>query len=215
MRVILQADRRPKQNHRNEILPAHPQEPYLLRKDFGPMLNQKNNRYPIIQCRRNWSIFFVMEAYPENKALKIAYDSGQSNGRVATSSFWAFCSSRLAFFLKWEFWMILFRAEATFASSISKFGKFLPASDRENFDSSTESTISTSLIHTMASEGKSEQGVTWFLNRIFQTKNDDGVVSLSNCSSDVCCLCCPTIELWNLHWHKGIHGRRPACKCRH
>ena len=28
------------------------------------------------------------------------------------STFWAFCSSRLTFFLKWEFWMILFKAEA-------------------------------------------------------------------------------------------------------
>ena len=37
MRVILQADRRQKQNHRNEILPAHPQEPYLSGKEFGPM----------------------------------------------------------------------------------------------------------------------------------------------------------------------------------
>ena len=29
----------------------------------------------------------------------------------------------LTFFLKWEFWMILFRADAILASSISKFGK--------------------------------------------------------------------------------------------
>ena len=32
------------------------------------------------------------------------------------SSFWAFCSSRLTFFLKWEFWMILFKAEAILAA---------------------------------------------------------------------------------------------------
>ena len=30
MQVILQADQRQKQNHKNEILPAHLQEPYLL-----------------------------------------------------------------------------------------------------------------------------------------------------------------------------------------
>ena len=30
MQVILQADQRPKQNHQNEILPAHPQEINLL-----------------------------------------------------------------------------------------------------------------------------------------------------------------------------------------
>ena len=67
--------------------------------------------------------------------------------------------------------MILFKAEATLPSSISKFGKFFPAIDREDFKSSNESTISTSLIHNMASDGKSEQVVTWFLNFIFQHKN--------------------------------------------
>ena len=53
--------------------------------------------------------------------------------------------------------MILFEEGAIFASNISKIGKLLPAIDREDFNSSTESTISTSLIHDIASEGKSEQ----------------------------------------------------------
>ena len=91
--------------------------------------------------------------------------------------------------------MIFFKAEAIIASGIQKFGKFLPAIDREDFNSSTESTISTSLIHNIASEAKSEQVVTWFLNLSFQHKNEDVVVNLSNYSSDICCLCCPTIEL--------------------
>ena len=60
------------------------------------------------------------------------------------SSFWAFCSSRLTFFLSLELWMILFKTEAIFASS----------TDREDFNSSNESTISTSLIHNIASDGK-------------------------------------------------------------
>ena len=90
--------------------------------------------------------------------------------------------------------MILFKAEAIFASSISKFGKSFPAIDRADFNSSTESFISTSLIHNIASDGKSEQVVTWFLNLIFQHENDCGVGNLSNCSSDICFLCCPTIE---------------------
>ena len=64
--------------------------------------------------------------------------------------------------------MILFKAEAIFASNVSKFGKFLPAADREDLKSSTESTISTSLIHNIVSEGKSEQIVTWLLNLIIQ-----------------------------------------------
>ena len=57
----------------------------------------------------------------------------------------------------------------------SKFGNFLPATDRDDFNSSIESTISTSLIHDIASEGKSEQIVTWFLNLIFQHENVEGV----------------------------------------
>ena len=68
--------------------------------------------------------------------------------------------------LEVRFWMILFSAEATLASSISKFGKSLPSIDREDFSSSTESTISTSLIFHIASEGKSEQELTWVLNLI-------------------------------------------------
>ena len=56
--------------------------------------------------------------------------------------------------------MILFGAEAICASSISKLGNFLPATDRDDFNSSIESTISTSFIHNIASEEKSEQAVT-------------------------------------------------------
>ena len=52
------------------------------------------------------------------------------------SSLGGFCSSRLTFFLNWEFCMILFRAEAIFASSISKFGKSFPQNDRDVFNSS-------------------------------------------------------------------------------
>ena len=65
MQVILHPDQRPKQNHKDAILPAHPQELYLLGRELGLILNHKNIRSPIIQCRRNWSIFFVMEAYLE------------------------------------------------------------------------------------------------------------------------------------------------------
>ena len=88
----------------------------------------------------------------------------------------------------------LCRRSAIFAFSISKFGKFFPQTDREDFNSSNESTITTSLIHNIVSDGKSEQVVTCFLNRIFHTKNDCGSGNLSNCGSDICCLCGPTIE---------------------
>ena len=53
MQVTLQADQRPKQNHKNEILPAHPQELYLLGKELGLMLNHENIQSPIVKCRRN------------------------------------------------------------------------------------------------------------------------------------------------------------------
>ena len=124
----------------------------------------------------------------------VDHESDLSSTKESGPLFWAFCSSRLTFFMKWEFWMILFRAEAIFASSNSNFGKFFPAIDREDFNSSNESTISTSLIHNIAWDGKSEQVVTWFLNLIFHTKNDRGAGNLSNCSSDICCLSCPTKE---------------------
>ena len=53
MRVILHADHKPKQDHKDEILPIVPQEQYILGKEFGPMLNQENIQSPIMQCRRN------------------------------------------------------------------------------------------------------------------------------------------------------------------
>ena len=56
---------RQKENHKDVLLPAHPQELYLLVKELGPILNHKIIRSPFIQCRRNWSIFFVMEVYLE------------------------------------------------------------------------------------------------------------------------------------------------------
>ena len=53
MRVILQADQRPKRNHKNENLLALPQVLYLLAKELGPMMNQENIQSPIMKCRRN------------------------------------------------------------------------------------------------------------------------------------------------------------------
>ena len=63
--MVLHADRRPKQNHNDENLPALPKEPYLLGKELGQMLNQENIHSPIMRCRRNHFMFFVMETYLE------------------------------------------------------------------------------------------------------------------------------------------------------
>ena len=60
MRKILHADERPKQNHKDENLPALPQEQFLLGKELGPMLNQVKIHSPIMRYRRN-SFFFVKE----------------------------------------------------------------------------------------------------------------------------------------------------------
>ena len=75
--------------------------------------------------------------------------------------------------------MILFSAEATLASSTSKFGTEIPLIDDEDFISSTESTISTSLIHCIASVGNCEQVHTSVLNLIFQQASVAGIGNLS------------------------------------
>ena len=76
--------------------------------------------------------------------------------------------------------MILFSAEAILASSTLKFGIEIPLVDDEDFKPSTESTISTSLIHCKASVGNCEQVHTSVLNLIFQQANVAGVGNLSN-----------------------------------
>ena len=81
--------------------------------------------------------------------------------------------------LKWELWMILFRAEAILASSTSKFGIEIARVDDEDLNSYTESTNSTSLIHCMASVRNCEQVHTSVLNLIFQKANVAGVGNLS------------------------------------
>ena len=59
MQVTLQADRKPKKNQKDILLPAHPQKLFLVGKELGLILNQKNIRSLSIQFRRKWSIFFV------------------------------------------------------------------------------------------------------------------------------------------------------------
>ena len=61
MRRILHADQRLKQNHEEENLPALPQEQFLLRKEFGQMLNQGNIHSPFFEISKKLIlIFFVM-----------------------------------------------------------------------------------------------------------------------------------------------------------
>ena len=66
MYLLLRADQRLKQNHKDVLLPAHLQKPYPSGKESGLMLSHKIIRPPIIHCRRNWSTFFVMVIHFEN-----------------------------------------------------------------------------------------------------------------------------------------------------
>ena len=75
--------------------------------------------------------------------------------------------------------MILFSAEAIFASSTSKFIIEIPRIDDENFKSSIEPTISSFLNHCIASVGHCEQVQTSVLNLVFQQANVVGVGNLS------------------------------------
>ena len=85
--------------------------------------------------------------------------------------------------------MISFSAEAIVASTTSQIGIRIPLADDEDFKSSTESTISTSLIHSIASVGNYEQVQTSVLNLVFQQANVAGVVNLSKWRSEICSRC--------------------------
>ena len=97
-----------------------------------------------------------------------------------------------------------------------KIWKTFPATGREDSNSSNESPISTSWIHNTASDGKSEQVVAWFWNRIFQTKNVEHRRICRIAAPKICCLCFPTIGiLRKFHRYWRTHSRRPSCKRRH
>ena len=65
MYLLLRADQRLKQNHKDVLLPAHPHKLYLLEKELGQILNHKIIRPPLTQCQNNWVLFFVMVIYLE------------------------------------------------------------------------------------------------------------------------------------------------------
>ena len=65
MYLLLRADQRLKQNHKDEILSAHPQELYPSGKESGLMLSQKIILQSITQFQNNWVLVFVMVIYLE------------------------------------------------------------------------------------------------------------------------------------------------------
>ena len=76
MRKILLADQRPKQNHKEENLPAFPQEQFLLERELGLMLNQGNILSPIMKYRRKWCICFVIHNMCIEKKME-QFNSGE------------------------------------------------------------------------------------------------------------------------------------------
>ena len=142
-------------------------------------------RRPIV----NRSALFSTESWAPVTEVLVDQVSCLCLPRRKRSSLWAFISSRLTFFLKRVFWMILFSAEAILASSTSKFGIWIPLTDDEDLRSSTDSTISTSLIHSIASIGNCEQVHTSVLNLIFQQANVVSVGNLSKWRSEICSPC--------------------------
>ena len=71
MYLLLRADQRLKQNHKDVLLPAHLQELYPSGKELGLMLSQKIIRPSLTQCENNWVLFFVMVIYLEKKMERL------------------------------------------------------------------------------------------------------------------------------------------------
>ena len=111
--------------------------------------------------------------------------------------------------------MILFNAEAIFASRISNFGKYFPQTDREDFNSCNDSTTSTSLIHNNCIRWKIRTVVNWFLNRIFRPKGLEIMELAEMQFRNVLSLLPNHRILRKFHRHCRVHSRRPSCKCRH
>ena len=62
-----------KQNHKDVLLPAHPQELYPSGKEDGLILSQKIILQSITQtqCQNGWVLFFVMVIYLEKKMERL------------------------------------------------------------------------------------------------------------------------------------------------
>ena len=91
--------------------------------------------------------------------------------------------------------------------------KLFPPTDREDLNSSNESTISTSSIHNIASDGKSQQVVTSFLNLIFQQKKWSGEFVELQLRYLLSLLSIHEV-LRYFHRCRQTHGRRPSRKHR-
>ena len=118
-------------------------------KEFRPTWNRIPEHHHIEeQFFKQVGIVLDRIMAPSDPEVLIDLRSNLSSAKE-TVLFRAFCSSRLILLLNWELWMILFSAEAILASSTSKFGIEIPRVDDQNLQSTTESTNSTSLTHSI------------------------------------------------------------------
>ena len=60
-----------KQNHKDVLLPAYPQELYPSEKELGLILRQKIIRPSLTQCQNNRVLFFVVVIYLEKKMERL------------------------------------------------------------------------------------------------------------------------------------------------
>ena len=76
------ASQRPKQNHKDVLLPARPQELYPSVKEIGLMLSQKIIHQSITQCQNNWVLFFRHGHLPRED------DSSKRSWTISTLVWW-------------------------------------------------------------------------------------------------------------------------------
>ena len=86
-----------------------------------------------------------------------------------------FFSSRLTFFLKWEFWMILFKEDAIFASSISSGHEYNPELGAMILSRSPTRPSPLLWSMTLPPRENRNKNLPGFLNLLFQHENVEGV----------------------------------------
>ena len=128
---------------------------------------------------------------------------------ISVPPFWPFSWNRNS---GWS----CFITNAILASNISKLGNWIkPWIERDGSGSSTDSTISTCLIHNIASEENWDKNSYWVLNLIFQHENVETVVKRSKMKLwDLQSLLINDVILWSFCWKETTHGWWSSCKTR-
>ena len=117
--VLLQADQEAQAKPQRRISASSSTKIYLLEKELGPILNHKIIRSKIIQCRRNWLIFFVMVVYSEKMMERL--NSGDSKDHLQDH----FVHSRHWSDEKWKSIMTRGGQQKRFQYCADSWGEFL------------------------------------------------------------------------------------------